>query len=859
MLVPQHYRQLEGSERRQPPGARLLGAADHNERLSVILCIRRRADAPPLPDFAYWTRTLSQRRFPSHEEFARRYGAAQEDLDRVASFARGQGLTIVEADVGRRTVVVSGTVERMSQAFAVDLRRYESAQQTYRGREGYIYLPTEIADLVEGVFGLDNRRAGEDDTGPNADPNPASFLDVPTIKKGYSFPTGTANGQTIALPCFHGGYNNSDLQSYFGSLGLPVPNITNVGVNSPGNPSSDFEITQDICVAGSVAPGAAIVVYFVTPDQFGWISFLSQAISNPSVSVISVSRRIAIDDDLNTIMTDGGFTQNGVTQLEGLLQTAAAKGITVFMSSGDNGSEFNGAQHRVHWPASNPWVTACGGTSIGDVQSPTSWQEWPWNDTNSFLGNHATGGGISERYPLPPYQSLQAGLVTQASLNDGGFRRGVPDIAGNASPNSGYPITVDGETMIGGWPVTAWGTSIVAPMYAGLAALLNASLGHRIGFLNPYLYALNGFGFRVVRNITLAAGSPPDNGVGAAPGYPARRPRVGPGWDACTGLGVVFGDALLAALRGFLSPSNAPFYAYIANLGPDGRNPIGSISVVDPTTNMMVALIPVGREPRGVAVAPDRAHVYVANADGTVSVIAAATNAVAATVMVGQGPQGLAVTSDGAHVYVANEQDGTVSVIATATNRVATTVPVGARPRGVAVTSDGAHVYVTNNRDGTVSVIATATNAVVATVAVGADPWGVAVTPDGAHVYVANQIGPVSVIATATNTVAKSVPVGANTIGIAVTPDGTHVYVANDSDGTVSVIATATNMVVATVPVGPGVSAVAVTPDGANVYVAHATGQETGGFVTVIATKTNTVVADLVAAGPAKVFIGKFI
>jgi kumamolisin len=859
MKVPEHYRPLVGSERHRAPGARLLGPADPNETLSVILCVRCRADAPPLPDLAYWTATLPrQRRFPSHEEFARRYGATRDDMERVASFANSQGLKIVEADAGRRTVVVSGTVKQMNLALAVELGRYQSANQTYRGREGYVHLPRDIADLVEGVFGLDNRRVGEDDTGPNADPNPTFPLDVPTIKSLYSSPPGSANGQTIALPCFHGGYNNSDLQSYFGNLGLPVPNITNVGVNSPGNASSDFEITQDICVSGSVAPGAAIEVYFVTPDQFGWISFLTQAINNPNVSVISTSRRISTDDDVNTIMTEGGFTQNGITQLETLLQTAAAKGITIFMSSGDNGSEYNGVKHRVHWPASSPWVTACGGTTVGNVSGTTA-QEWVWNDTNNFLGDHATGGGISERYPVPPYQSLQSGLVNQPSLNDGQSRRGIPDIAGNASPNSGYPFTLEGETQINGAPVIAWGTSIVSPMYAGLAALLNASLGTRIGFLNPHLYALNGFGFRVVRNITLAGGSPPDNGVGASPGYPSRPSRSVPGWDACTGLGVVFGNALLNALRGLLSPTNAPFYAYVANLGPSGRLPTGSVSVIDPTTNIMVGLIPVGREPRGVAVSPDRTHVFVANADGTVSVISTATNTVVATVVVGQGPQSLAVTPDGAGVYVANEQDGTVSVIATATNTVEKTVAVGAGPRGVAITPDGSQVYVTNNRAGTVSVIATAANTVEATIAVGADPWGVAVAPDGAHVYVASQVGSVSVIATATKAVETTVPAGSNSIGVAVAPDGAHVYVANDGDGTVSVIATATNAVVTTVAVGPGPSAVAVTPDGAHVYVAHATGQFTGGFLTVIATATNMVVADSVAAGPARVFVGKFV
>ena len=142
---------------------------------------------------------------------------------------------------------------------------------------------------------------------------------------------------------------------------------------------------------------------------------------------------------------------------------------------------------------------------------------------------------------------------------------------------------------------------------------------------------------------------------------------------------------------------------------------------------------------------------YVTNLEnGTVSVIDAATQTVVATIPVGNGPIGVAVTPDGTHAYVVNLEDGTVSVVATATNSVVATITVGIEPTGVAITPDGTHVYVTNVAEDTVSVIATASNTVAATVPVGIEPFGVAITPNGAFAYVTGNVSDntVSVIAT---------------------------------------------------------------------------------------------------------------
>ena len=544
-------------------GAHLIGPADANEHLRVIIRVRQRPDAPLLPDLAHWAKTPPKKRmFLTREELAARHGATQKDVERVIEFARVAGLEIIEAHAGKRIVTVAGTVEQMSRAFAVALGRYQSGEAPYRGREGWIHLPEAVAALVEGVLGLDNRPVGANHTNPG-DPLGFAQLLVQQIAAAYNFPTTPATNQVIGIPTFDGGgYNLSDLQAFFSANTLPFT-LTQVpsGANNPGMVATDFELTQDICVAGTVAQGANIAIYYESPStttaSSGWIDFLTRAImptgSEPKPTVLSISRHISVGDDQASIIANG-FTAGTILQLETLLQQAAAVGITVFMSSGDKGSNFNGSKYRVTWPSSNPWVTACGGTTLTLNNDGSINEEWVWNDTYQGA-DFASGGGISDNpnYVLPPYQ---IGVVEQASLNDNQLRRGVPDIAGNASSNTGQSISVDTTADV------VNGTSAVSPLYAGLMAVINAQLGQSIGILNPTLYALRAMVCRDI-NDNQYPGSPTDNGIGASPGYPS-----GPGWDACTGLGVVDGGALLAALQQEFQP-NCQLVVDHAQIGKD--------------------------------------------------------------------------------------------------------------------------------------------------------------------------------------------------------------------------------------------------------------------------------------------------
>jgi kumamolisin len=204
-------------------------------------------------------------------------------------------------------------------------------------------------------------------------------------------------------------------------------------------------------------------------------------------------------------------------------QAAAAMGVTVCVAAGDGGStdgENDGLNH-VDFPASSPNALACGGTTlVASGNSITS--ETVWNELANNEG--ATGGGISDVFPLPSYQN-GAGVPPSANPNHN-VGRGAPDVSGDADPTTGYVTLVDGQ------PDVIGGTSAVAPLWAGLIALVNESVGKPVGFVNPLLY-----------QSASTAGDFNDVTSGNNGAYSA-----GPGWDACTGLGSPIGAQVAAAL-----------------------------------------------------------------------------------------------------------------------------------------------------------------------------------------------------------------------------------------------------------------------------------------------------------------------
>lgn len=296
-------------------------------------------------------------------------------------------------------------------------------------------------------------------------------------------------------------------------------------------------------------------------------------------------------------------------------------------------------------------------------------------------------------------------------------------------------------------------------------------------------------------------------------------------------------------------PAPGTVFAYIGTFD-------NTVSVIDTGADTVVATVPVGQDPWGVAVGPNGSFVYTADtATGTVSFVDTSTNTVVNTASVGVAPFGLAIDPSGSRLYVGNNTSSTVSVVSTATAAVTSTIPITGGAFGVAAHPAGFKVYVANPAADQVSVIGTFTNTVIDTIALGDDPRGIAINPAGTRVYVANLgSNTVSVVDPATDAVVDTVAVGSGPDGIAVSPNGTRVYVTNYFDDTVSAIDATTNTVIATIPVGDSPLGVCVHPVEPKAYVANGG----AGTVSVIDTDSNTELYQ-VSVGTGPVAFGQFI
>lgn len=520
--------ELKGSTRQPLPGGQDVGAADPDLQIEVTIFLRRGSPSGEFPSVAQMGARLPRdRKYLTREEFARLHGASATDVEKIRVFAAQYGLKLVSEDRARRSVKLSGTVQAFNTAFGVNLRRYKHTFNTYRCRTGTLTIPAELDGVVEGVFGLDNRpqakahfRLRKKKPGVRAQAADVSYSPL-QVAKAYSFPAGTTGaGQCIGVIELGGGYTTSDLDSFFSNLGISTPKVTAVsvdgGTNSPaGDPSgADGEVELDIEVAGAIAPSAQIAAYFAPNTDQGFIDAVTTAVHDATLkpSIISISWG----------GPESSWTEQSRDAFNSAFQDASTMGVTVLAASGDDGASdgsSNGAP-TVDFPAASPYVVGCGGTKL-TISGAGIGSEVAWDDLSANEG--ATGGGVSEVFALPSYQ--QSANVPKAPNGFAG--RGVPDVAGDADPETGYNVVVDGQTTVIG------GTSAVAPLWAGLLALINQSLGANVGYINPLLYSAK---------VELAFH---DITSGTNGDY-----NAGPGWDACTGLGSPNGAALLAALKG---------------------------------------------------------------------------------------------------------------------------------------------------------------------------------------------------------------------------------------------------------------------------------------------------------------------
>ena len=522
---------LPGSERRALPQAEPAGTVDESERIEVTLMTRRRAelrrDASGAPVRL------------SRAELQQRHGTDPADVELVARTLWPFGLEVTGSEPGARRLTVAGRASAMSAAFGAELSMVTSrapggGQVTHRYREGGLRIPAELDGVVLAVLGLDNRPQARSQARMADSAAATTSYTPPQVADVYQFPLGTdGTGQSLGIIELGGGFSTTDLTDYFSSLSVPVPSVTAQGIDGASNVAdqdpngADGEVLLDIEVAGSVAPGAAQVVYFAPNTDQGFVDAVTAAVqATPTPAAVSISWG----------QSEDSWTAQARAALDAAIADGVALGVTVCVASGDNGSGdgITDGKPHVDFPASSPHALACGGTSLhanpatGVITSETTW--------NDGSGGGSGGGGVSDTFGQPAWQA-EAGVPANAS---GGTGRGVPDVAGNADPATGYQVLVDGQQAVIG------GTSAVAPLWAALICRLAQATGSKFGLVQETLYAGIQPGQDVPGFQDITSGN---NGAYSA----------GPGWDACTGLGSPNGTALLSLVSGGTAVTGAGY------------------------------------------------------------------------------------------------------------------------------------------------------------------------------------------------------------------------------------------------------------------------------------------------------------
>ncbi len=528
---------LPGSKRVVPSGAKLVGRANQHGRIDVTVKIRRKKSLPEL--------TSRPDRLFTSAEIGDEYGAAKEDIDKAVLTLERTGLVAESVNARARTVHMSGSVAAAENAFQVRLFNYEQDGEVYRGRSGHVYAPADLRGVVEGVFGLDNRRVAyrrrrrptKGGVARNLSSVPSSWYLPSQLASHYNFPDGDGSGQSVGLLEFGGGYFEQDLRQFCELADIPVPTVTPVSTDGTSTNALDGtqgEVMLDIEVVAGLCSRANIVPYFAHWSEQGWIKALDYVVqdsaNNPSV--VSISWGLAEDTDI--------WSSQAMLQVNETLKEAAYQGITVCVSAGDDGSSdgVDDGYAHVDFPAASPYVLAVGGTAIVNGDNGKVDVAWKEGDGLRADNGGATGGGVSAYFSRPPWQTT----IALKSVNPGGIvGRCVPDVAANADWDaSPYLLVVGGQAQPNG------GTSAASPLWAGLVARMNQiRKGKRVGFLAPLLYGPIGNG-----NGSVQAGSigctdvlTGDNATDASGGYSA-----GPGFDAVSGWGTPNGTKLLSLI-----------------------------------------------------------------------------------------------------------------------------------------------------------------------------------------------------------------------------------------------------------------------------------------------------------------------
>jgi subtilase family serine protease len=481
------------------------------------------------------------------EEFRKHFAPSQAQVHAVESWLSSQGFTVGYTPLNNHYVTAEGTVAQAAAAFGTSFGMYAVSGMTLRSPSSDVSVPSSIGGLVSGVIGLDESAAlvhTNMSSEPDAPPSPAFVSASPCSTywnekttaslgvlitspggapgdTGYSLPLPLApcgympqqirgayvdgttlkgTGQRVAIiDAYASPTIQADLDTWSAKRNMPSTRIVQVvspgTFNRPENRRQDpqgwyGEETLDVEAVHGMAPSATIV-FVGAPNNFQDLdAALNHVVDRHLASIVSNSYGFLSEQ------LPPGF----IKPYEDTIMQGAAEGIGIYFSSGDNSDESKAIGYRsVDWPASSPFVTAVGGTSLGVDQSnkrvlETGWgtysrslhSDGTWGSASFFYGS---GGGVSRIFAEPSYQSgVVPGGVFAAQGRTG---RAVPDIAAFGDPNTGYMIGQtqtfpDGSVKYSEYRIG--GTSLSSPIMAGIMALADELKGTPHGFANPLFY-----------------------------------------------------------------------------------------------------------------------------------------------------------------------------------------------------------------------------------------------------------------------------------------------------------------------------------------------------------------------------------
>ncbi len=501
------------------------------------------------------------------DQFTKMFGPTEKDYRAVIAFAKANGLTVTGTHPNRMLVDVNGPVANIESALHVTMRVYPHPKEARKFYAPDVEPSLDLAVPVLSIGGLDNyslprprlqleRLNNAPQATPNSGSGPTGGYMGSDFRAAYA-PDVTLNGtgQVVGLLQFDG-YTASDITYYENQAGLPSVTLSNVLIDgASGNPSGgggEVEVSLDIEMAISMAPGLSEVMVYMAPNPSPWEDLLNRMANDNVAKQLSCSW-----------YEPGGAAKPTCDQI---FQQMAAQGQSFFNASGD----YDAYTGLISFPGDTPYLTQVGGTTLSTTGPGGPWaSETVWNWGNGI----GSGGGISTQYPIPSWQTNINMTANQGSTT----KRNTPDVALTAD---NVYVRADGANHNVG------GTSCAAPLWAGFAALVNqqaaASGKPAVGFINPAVDAIgSGANYTsTFHDIT--------TGNNTRPGSPAKFYAVS-GYDLCTGWGTPAGQSLIDALANpevlIITPGSG--FASIGGVGGPFTITSQSLSLTNAGTNSL--------------------------------------------------------------------------------------------------------------------------------------------------------------------------------------------------------------------------------------------------------------------------------